>query len=394
MRDAAAIATGKLYDQDAYMTEFSAEVVSFENGDLGLDQTAFFPEEGGQSPDKGLINGFPVTDVQIKDGQIHHTIGCKEDGSVASFSEGERVEGLIDWKNRFSNMQQHSGEHLFSGIAFYRHGIANVGFHLSEREMTVDTARPVTEEELAEIEREVNEAIALNVETKIDFLEGEALKEASFRSKIDFSGVVRVVTFPGIDACACCAPHVRHTGEIGCLKVVSFQKYKQGSRIYLLCGLRAIDYLANEHRVMMKTANYLSTGIDEVYGQVVKLKEDLAESARTIRRMASEALMQKAAALGEDEIPCFFTEEADAAALREAVNYLTARRSGVCAVFAGSAESGYSYVAGSSTADMRAVQKDFQKETGARGGGSDRMVQGKVTADPGAIMAFFAGRQN
>ena len=275
MQDASTVRTKKLYYEDAYATEFSAKALSVEGNDVVLDQTLFFPEEGGQSPDQGVLAGRRVLDVQIKDGEIHHILGdmaeeeervpygilrfAQNDKAIVSeervpygilrFAQNDKafvseerhlaavngtdenlvpgmlVFGRISWPHRFSNMQQHSGEHLFSGIVHRSFGLENVGFHLSDSEVTLDYNGPLSMEQLLWVEREANAVIVRNIPCEVEFLSGEAARTAEYRSKLELSGEVRVVHFPGVDACACCAPHVARTGEIGCLKVVGVQNW-------------------------------------------------------------------------------------------------------------------------------------------------------------------------
>ena len=215
-------ATIKLYDQDAYAVKFTAKVLSCRENieknrttyETVLDQTHFFPEEGGQSPDKGTINGVEVLDVQIKKDVIFHTL-------KAPLTEGSKVEGEIDWTHRFSNMQQHSGEHIFSGLVHGKFGYDNVGFHLSDQSVTMDFNGILSDTEVREIEQKVNECIARNIEIEVTFPSKELEKQLEYRSKIEIEDQIRIVTIPGFDVCACCAPHVRRTGEIGILKVLN-----------------------------------------------------------------------------------------------------------------------------------------------------------------------------
>ena len=232
--------TEKLYDQDAYAVEFDAKVLSCEayhdKDESGyhvvLDRTLFFPEEGGQSPDKGTINGIEVTDVQIKKDVVTHSL--KEPLAV-----DENVHGKIDWTHRFNNMQQHSGEHIFSGIVHSRFGYDNVGFHLSDNIVTMDFNGVLTADEVKEIETAVNDVIVKNLPVEITYPAKEELAALDYRSKIEIEGQVRIVTIPGVDVCACCAPHVKRTGEIGTLNVQSLSNYKGGVRISILSGFRA-----------------------------------------------------------------------------------------------------------------------------------------------------------
>ena len=386
MLDSSKIRTRKLYYEDAYKTEFTAKVVSANAGDIVLDRTAFFPEEGGQSADIGVLGGFRVADVKIKDGEIHHLL---EDRN-ASFEAGTEISGRIDWQHRFSNMQQHSGEHIFSGLVHSTYGFDNVGFHLSDNEVTLDFNGVIGPDGIRDIERRANEIIFRNIPSEIRFLSGEEAKTAEYRSKIDLDDEIRVVTYPGVDACACCAPHVALTGEIGCLKVVGLQNYKGGIRVSILCGMRAMEVFFHDRDILEKTANYLSNSTDEVYHLVVKARTELAETKAALAEAAKKLVQVRI-----DQIPAgdgnavLFEESLDAGAMRSAVNSLVQKKNGFCGVFAGSDADGYRYVIGKQGGDARTINNELREKFGARGGGKPEMVQGSVTASRADIETLF-----
>lgn len=386
MLDSSKIRTRKLYYEDAYKTEFTAKVVSANAGDIVLDRTAFFPEEGGQSADTGVLGGFRVADIKIKDGEIHHLL---EDRN-ASFEAGTEISGRIDWQHRFSNMQQHSGEHIFSGLVYSTYGFDNVGFHLSDNEVTLDFNGVIGPDGIRDIERRANEIIFRNIPSEIRFLSGEEAKTAEYRSKIDLDDEIRVVTYPGVDACACCAPHVALTGEIGCLKVVGLQNYKGGIRVSILCGMRAMEVFFHDRDILEKTANYLSNSTDEVYHLVVKARTELAETKAALAEAAKKLVQVRI-----DQIPAgdgnavLFEESLDAGAMRSAVNSLVQKKNGFCGVFAGSDIDGYRYVIGKQGGDARTINNELREKFGARGGGKPEMVQGSVTASRADIETLF-----
>lgn len=386
MLDSSKIRTRKLYYEDAYKTEFTAKVVSANAGDIVLDGTAFFPEEGGQSADTGVLGGFRVADVKIKDGEIHHLL---EDRN-ASFEAGTEISGRIDWQHRFSNMQQHSGEHIFSGLVHSTYGFDNVGFHLSDNEVTLDFNGVIGPDGIRDIERRANEIIFRNIPSEIRFLSGEEAKTAEYRSKIDLDDEIRVVTYPGVDACACCAPHVALTGEIGCLKVVGLQNYKGGIRVSILCGMRAMEVFFHDRDILEKTANYLSNSTDEVYHLVVKARTELAETKAALAEAAKKLVQVRI-----DQIPAgdgnavLFEESLDAGTMRSAVNSLVKKKNGFCGVFAGSDADGYRYVIGKQGGDARNINNELREKFGARGGGKPEMVQGSVTASRADIETLF-----
>jgi len=386
MLDSSKIRTRKLYYEDAYKTEFTAKVVSANAGDIVLDRTAFFPEEGGQSADTGVLGGFRVADVKIKDGEIHHLL---EDRN-ASFEAGTEISGRIDWQHRFSNMQQHSGEHIFSGLVHSTYGFDNVGFHLSDNEVTLDFNGVIGPDGIRDIERRANEIIFRNIPSEIRFLSGEEAKTAEYRSKIDLDDEIRVVTYPGVDSCACCAPHVALTGEIGCLKVVGLQNYKGGIRVSILCGMRAMEVFFHDRDILEKTANYLSNSTDEVYHLVVKARTELAETKAALAEAAKKLVQVRI-----DQIPAgdgnavLFEESLDAGTMRSAVNSLVQKKNGFCGVFAGSDADGYRYVIGKQGGDARNINNELREKFGARGGGKPEMVQGSVTASRADIETLF-----
>ena len=388
--------TRKLYYEDAYAKGFTARVISCrekkpEKGqdknvifyEAILDQTLFFPEEGGQSPDLGTINKIPVINVQIRDGIIVHTL-------TEPLTEGAEVGGIIDWNRRFSNMQQHSGEHIFSGLVHGKFGYDNVGFHLSSREVTLDFNGMITQEEILELERKANEVIYSNIEVVVSYPSKEEEKNIDYRSKIEISGQTRLVTFPGVDVCACCAPHVRRTGEIGLLKVVSMQNYKGGVRVSILCGRRALALFENDHASVTKVANFLTTSPDEIEASVTNLKSE-NQRLKTVLKKAAAGAMKKMA----DEVPAdqknvlLFTDGADPKAVREAVNLLVGKHDGFCGVFSGSDAEGYAYIIGSRTGDSRTLCSLLAEKFSARGGGRPEMVQGSLQAAEEELRRFW-----
>ena len=395
MQDASTVRTRKLYYEDAYQTSFTARVLSIDGRDVVLDQTLFFPEEGGQSPDRGVLAGYKVLDVQIRDGEIHHILSEKPDNGLEALSpdaewKGSTVTGVIDWDHRFSNMQQHSGEHLFSGIVHRRFGLENVGFHCSDREVTLDYSGMLSMEQLLSVEREANAAIIRNIPSEVSFLSGEAAKTAVYRSKLELSGEVRVVTFAGVDACACCAPHVCRTGEIGCLKVVGAQKWKRGVRVNILCGARAMELFDRDHALLTGLSRYLTTSPEEVPGLVTSMREEKAALSARIRQMETERLLERVDRTEPTNGSILFFEESlDQKPAQEAVNALVSRAGRYAGIFIGNDTDGYRYIIGSANADAREAANLLKAVFNARGGGKPVMVQGSVTATEAQLRQLF-----
>lgn len=384
--------TVRLYDQDAYATKFEAEVLACEEVEkkekkvyqVWLDQTLFFPEEGGQSPDMGTIDGIKVLDVQIKDEVITHTL-------AAPLAVGTMVKGVVDWKHRFYNMQQHSGEHIFSGIVHNRFGYDNVGFHLSDSIVTMDFNGVITAEDIEEIETEVNQAIIENIPVEVSYPTKEELKVLEYRSKIEIEGQVRIVTIPGYDVCACCAPHVRRTGEIGMLKVMNVQSYKGGVRISILCGFRALEAFRQKADIITELMAQFSTNQEALVENVTKLKNTNQTMKNQLASAKQELMEYKVAAIPEDsENAILFESDLDTPVVRNVVNGLVEKFTGICAVFVGNDESGYQFIVGSKNKDCRAIAAALREKLSARGGGSDKMIQGSVAASQLQIEELLA----
>ena len=379
--------TEKLFYTDSHLQEFTAEVVSCRPRDNGyeavLSRTAFFPEGGGQAADTGVIDGIRVYDVQEKGEQIFHYL-------EGELEEGKTVTGQIDWDKRFSRMQQHSGEHIVSGIVHARFGYDNVGFHLNDELCTLDLSGPLTKEELREVENAANEAVFANVPVRVSYPSKEELKTLDYRSKIEIDGQVRIVTIPGYDVCACCAPHVNFTGEIGLVKLVQSQNYKGGIRITMLCGRRALkDYQQKEESVkaimgsLSAKEELIAEAVERVKEECTQLKSELAESRYQILEAQAEKIPD-----GRKKV-CIFDSKLSGNEPRELMNLVLKKGVEVCAVFAGNEESGYRYVIGSETEDVRPYSKVLKEQFDGRGGGKPVMVQGSVNGSEEAIRKVF-----
>ena len=378
--------TEKLFYQDSHRSTFTAivqEVRPSGNGyEIILDRTAFFPEGGGQSSDTGSLGGVSVSDVQEIDGKIIHYT----DGPLV---EGTEVEGCIDWTERFSKMQQHTGEHIVSGLIHKIYGYHNVGFHLGTDSVTLDFNGVVPKEKLHEIEQLANEAVAKNLPVQVLYPTDEELSKISYRSKIEIEGQVRIVVIDGYDVCACCAPHVKQTGEIGLIKLVGMQNYKGGVRISMLCGFRALEDYYQKEKNNREIAVMLSAKEYETAVEVERLQEELAMKKAKIAELERKFLEQKVETLDiSGEIDCLF-EETDPVMTRELVNLLLKKGAKMAAVFSGNEREGYRYVLGSRSLDVRENGKLLNEAFHGRGGGKPEMVQGTVQGKREEIEAFL-----
>ena len=368
--------TDKLYYESSHRKDFEAQVISCEPEGEGykvvLDKTVFFPEGGGQYADTGILGGIHVLDAQEKDGIIcHYTDGA--------LTPGEIVKGEIDWEKRFESMQQHSGEHIISGIVHGRFGYNNVGFHLGADYCTMDFDGPITKEQLKEIEEEANRIVYKNLNIEILYPTKEELKDLTYRSKIEIEGQVRIVNIPGVDICACCAPHVDRTGEIGNIKLVDMVSYKGGERITMLSGSRALADHQQKEESVKKISALLCAKDTEVAEAVEKLKEEQLDLKNQVSALKQKLLAYQAKEIDvTPELVKVFDSELSGNELRELMNILLERGAKICAIFAGNDEEGYRYVIGSHSEDVRVISKKLNEAFQGRGGGKPQMVQGSL----------------
>lgn len=377
----------KLYERDPYLAVFQACVVSCTSEPKGwavvLDQTAFFPEGGGQPSDTGALSGIPVTQVHERDGQVVHT--CS-----APLAPGAQVEGRIDWPRRFDLMQQHSGEHVVSGLIHAKYGYDNVGFHLGSDTVTIDFNGPLDEAGMAEIEAQANHYLWQDHPVQITVPAPQELERLEYRSKKQLSGPVRIVSFPGADTCACCGTHVSTSGQVGLIKLLSCQKFRGGSRLELLCGGRALAYLsriaAENHRIsMLLSAKPMETSVavQRLYGELQTLKTRAAhlENARFA------GLAQAFAGQGD---VLLFEDGLSPDGLRRLADAVLSVCGGRCACFSGNDTDGYQYAVGQRDHDLRPLVQALNQACGGRGGGRPDFAQGAVHASRSEIEAFFA----
>ena len=385
--------TEKLYDNDAYGRDFSALIkkVSYTGDDRWLvecDRTLFFPEEGGQSSDTGYLNGYEVTHVSIDDeGIITHEVKAGED----AFLEGMRIMGQIDWDRRFSNMQNHTGEHILSGLLHEIWGSENVGFHLSDNTVTLDTSRSLTKEDLAVLERRANEVVYKDLPVLCRYYDAKELEDIEYRSKLTFKDSARLVVIPGVDICACCAPHVGHTGEIGLIRIIKAINYKGGMRLSILSGRRAYEYTARSHEIIEELSHKLSEAPDKLAEAVERLQKEIALGKEREAARSRAALADLVASVPVDSRDAvIFADDMDNISQRNAVNRLAENHKGICAVFAG-LDGDYRFIISYPEGDARDVAARLKEKLDARGGGSKEMVQGSISSTGAEIKKVISG---
>ncbi len=377
--------TEKLFYENARLSRFEARVLSCREDEKGwavvLDATAFFPEEGGQTADTGLLGDVRVTDVREKAGVITHYT----DGPL---SEGVTVEGILDWPERFRKMQTHTGEHIVSGLIHARYGFENVGFHLGAEGCTFDFDGELTREQLEEIEDLANAVIWADVPVTARFPAPEELAALSYRSKLDLTENVRIVTIEGIDVCACCAPHVASTGQIGMIKLLDFMRHRGGVRIWAKCGSDALGDSRARYGATAAISALLNTPQDKIVTGVEKLLAQREELKLQLAAAKKELLEIRAAALTPTPGNLLLFAREDDAGMRILVNAGMEKCGGICGVFSGE-EGAWQFVMGSRTMDMRAFLKEHGPALKARGGGQTQMVSGRSQATKAELEAFF-----
>lgn len=377
--------TIKLYYEDAFLREFDATVLSCQQGKNGwtvvLDGTAFYPEGGGQPADHGILGGVNVLDVHEKDGVITHT--C--DGPL---TVGQTVHGAIDWARRFDHMQQHSGEHIVSGMLCSTFHCDNVGFHLGADTVIIDYNADITWEDVLAIEDRANRYIWADHPLQITWPSAEELKELPYRSKKELSGDVRIVAFPEADMCACCGTHVQRSGQVGLVKFLSCQKFRGGVRLELVCGKRAADYLSACWEQSLHIGQALSVKPVAASAAVERLQKELNETRQRCAELEEESFRRIAEEnRGKGDL-LLLEGPMSSDAVRKLSDAVSAVCGGRCAVFSGEGTS-YKYAIIHPGQDIRELVKSLNAALHGRGGGRDGFAQGSVQSDEAAIRAFF-----
>lgn len=383
--------TQKLYYEDSHIKNFTAKVISCEQVkdrfEVILDRTAFFPEGGGQLADTGRIGSVQVFDAHEKNGEVVHYVN-------RPLAVGECCDCEIDWMQRFRRMQNHSGEHIVSGLVNAKFGYDNVGFHMGRDMVTIDFNGDISKEQLREIEREANLAVAANLRISTSFPEAETLKALKYRSKLELTENVRIVEIEGVDMCACCAPHVYSTAEVGMVKIIDSERRRRGGegvRVSMLCGLDAWEYLCRIQDNNSAVSAMVSAPREETAAAVERVLNDNEKLRMRASELGKEVAKIRAAAIEftEGNI-CIFDSVLDEPALRDIVNAAMEKCTGVAAVFSGNDTDGYRYIIGSKNVDLRVNGKAINAGIEGRGGGRPEMIQGSCTASAEKIQKFLS----
>ncbi len=381
--------TRKLYYEDSHLDAFQGTVLSCSQGKKGweivLDATAFYPEGGGQAADTGTLGAVRVLDTHEQgETVIHYCDGPLEPGTLAA--------GRIDYPARFLRMQQHSGEHIVSGILFKRYGCHNVGFHMGSDIITIDFDVVIPAQDLPEIEAEANRAVWQNLPVKVWYPEPEELPTVPYRSKRELPWPVRVVQVPGFDTCACCGTHVKATGEIGIIKLFSAVNFRGGTRIEMACGGAALSILNTAYAQNRQVGAAFSAQAHETGEAARRMNELLAQQKYRmtgLERRIFDTVAQRYEGAGN---VLHFEGGLDGDGLRTLTDKIVSLCGGRAAVFTGSDGEGYAFCVASRTEDLRPFGKDMTKALHGRGGGKPGFLQGRVEAGRQEIEAYFNGR--
>ena len=361
----------KLYEEDVDLRSFEAEVVSCEPyrgaWRIALDQTAFYPEGGGQPADHGTLGDAQVLDVHEVSGQILHT-------ADRPLAVGSRVQGEVDPIRRLDMMQQHTGEHILSGTICRIKGCSNVGFHLGEEAVTVDFNTLLTPEELCRIERIANEAVWQDVPVRIWYPDAEELKTLPYRSKKEIEGAIRIVSIPGYDLCACCGTHVHSAGQVGQIKIVDAIHYKGGMRLTILCGMRALRHAQATLEEAQKVSHLLSARMQELAEAAAQLQAERDQWKAKAGLLAARLFEASAAAETGKPVRVVSSETLGSDQMAKAASSLSAGAHYALVLIP--ADSGWRYALASGDADVRTASAELQRVFGGRGGGRPDLVQG------------------
>lgn len=378
--------TRKLYYEDSHLSSFTATVLSCEQVKSGwevvLDATAFYPEGGGQAADTGCLGPVRVLDTRERGEVVVHL--C--DGPVEA---GSAVEGQFDYAARFGRMQQHSGEHIVSGIINRRYGYHNTGFHMGSEIITIDFDGVIPAEDLADIEAEANSAIWQNIPVKCYYPSREELPGVFYRTKKALPWPVRIVQVPGFDSCACCGTHVKATGEIGLIKIFSVMGFRGGTRMEMACGRAALALLNRAYEQNRLVSQAFSAKIEETGAAARKMNEVLAQQKFRITALEKRIFHTIAAGYAGKGDVLHFEDGLESVAVRELADAIAEGCGGTAAVFSGSQEGGYGYCLVTRQGDLRALGKAMTAALGGRGGGKPIFQQGRVSATEADIRAFF-----
>lgn len=384
----------QLYYYDSYQKEFEAKIEEIRRNDSGIelrfDQTVFYPEGGGQPGDRGEITllaegiSLAVVDTVEDEGSIWHRIGPDSDDTATGKSNslaGKRIQGRIDWHRRYDFMQQHSAEHIFSGLVNSHFGYDNVGFHLNEYFMTIDFNGELSDEDLRQMENLSNVAIRKCIPFQTEVLSNEEAVRRTYRSKLEVKDQIRLITVPGYDCCACCGTQVRNSGEIGQLKVIDAVSYKRGMRLHLLAGERAQqDYLL-KHDVLRNLGKALSAPLDGIEA-ALRQRELATDKLKAENRRLKEKLLDAATKGWDHTLPdkaFIYVSEVYTDSMKELTKKISGLKRELIFLYASIDDQTLRYSILASEASVADdLLSELKERFDAKGGGRNGLLSGQI----------------
>ena len=386
--------TQKYYEADAYRREADAVILAAEpdgrgGGKLALDGTVFYPEGGGQPADHGTLTlpdgaRLTVTDVHEQGGVIWHRVDALPDTAAP----GTAVTGRIDWAWRFDKMQQHTGEHILSGILHQMFGAENVGFHIGSDAVRMDISVPISAEGLREAELAANRMVWQNVPVLITYPTREELARMTYRSKKEIEGQVRIVTIPGADVCACCGTHTAATGAVGQIKILAAENYKGGVRLSIVCGERALLAAQAMRQRQADIGALLSAKPSETAHAVHRVYDEYTALKFAHFGLCSELFDALAAQVAPGADAIRIVPGLDPDGLHRLAARLSEATTGLCAALTAN-EKGTGYCLAQAGGDVRALTKALNTALNGRGGGKPGICQGSCAAAPEQVETFL-----
>jgi alanyl-tRNA synthetase len=392
--------TDRLYYTDPYSREFDATILSVDNqaklqggASVRLDRTIFYPTSGGQPCDVGALGPHPVVDViDGDDGDVAHVVDVSPDFLL---HPGRRVHGSIDWPRRFDHMQQHTGQHVLSAALDRLFGARTVGFHLGADASTIDLARELTSRELAAAEDGANRVVWEDRPVTIRFVSAEEAARLPLRKESDRTGTLRLVDVEDFDLSACGGTHVAHTGEIGVVAIMAWERFKGGQRLEFCCGRRAHGRLRSLRDASAASAKLLSVPFGAVPEAVERLLADAKDQRRRLADLQSDLAEYRAEELAAAaEVTAhgrlvLRALDAEAGVLK-ALAAAVVSRGGLIVVLASAARPALVVVARSPDIGVSSSQvlARLTARFGGRGGGKPDLAQGGgLDAPAEAILA-------
>lgn len=386
----------QLYDKDPYLKsvettvnfskKLAKEDASGANYVINTKETIFYPEGGGQPGDTGVFILEDGSEIKVLDTRY----GFIEDDDTPyilhytnkPLDANTKIVEKINWKRRFTHMQQHSTEHILSGLVYKKYDYLNVGFHLGREYTTIDFSGPVSYEQMQEIVRAANQLIYKNTKVTAKVFTPEEAQDIKYRSKVEIDNLIRLVKIEGADICACCGTHVKHTGEIGLIICTDVESYKGGSRITFYAGTRAFNYIRKQQEILNNLVTHLSSPQEELDKAVSNLESNISDLETTIESTANYLWDKKISELDSSSLIYIKAKVFTPKIVKRLFKTLDADLDKSLLVLMDQKENFtfYLFEPEEEYKSDTGIFKQLQADYAARGGGSYTMTQGQIPA--------------